>query len=212
MSIDKQKLQKLLWAEAASYRADCADWKRNTEALQEFLGEKTVEEVALELLVENERLNTLRSTTERDLAQELEVWRHGPSCWSCGDTGDVHDMVGEWRGQCDCNAAKLIDVSSERDRLKAENEVLRSVMACVVNEIPSQTSRSGNAPGHCHAIPGVWDQGNGAKSGTECAWCKVWNAAVAMSEGQPVACGSEQGKTPTEKPIPERSACRSENP
>ncbi|MDH1260388.1 hypothetical protein N5C62_22220 [Pseudomonas atacamensis] len=56
MSIDKQKLQKLLWAEAASYRADCADWKRNTEALQEFLGEKTVEEVALKLLAENERL------------------------------------------------------------------------------------------------------------------------------------------------------------
>jgi hypothetical protein len=56
MTIDKQKLQKLLWAEAASYRADCADWKRNTEALQEFLGEKTLEEVALELLAENEAL------------------------------------------------------------------------------------------------------------------------------------------------------------
>jgi hypothetical protein len=56
MNIDKQKLKKLLWAEAASYRADCANWKRNTEALQDFLGEKTVEEVALELLAENERL------------------------------------------------------------------------------------------------------------------------------------------------------------
>lgn len=56
MTIDKTKLQKLLWAEAASYRTDCADWKRNTEALQDFLGEKTVEEVALELLAENERL------------------------------------------------------------------------------------------------------------------------------------------------------------
>ena len=54
MTIDKQKLQKLLWAEAASYRADCADWKRNTEALQDFLGEKTVEEVALELLADTE--------------------------------------------------------------------------------------------------------------------------------------------------------------
>ncbi|WP_329514795.1 hypothetical protein [Pseudomonas moraviensis] len=54
MSIDKQKLQQLLWAEAASFRADCADWKRNTEALQEFLGEKTVEEVALELLADAE--------------------------------------------------------------------------------------------------------------------------------------------------------------
>lgn len=56
MTIDKQKLQKLLWAEAASYRADCADWKRNTEALQEFLGEKTVEEVALDLLADTEVL------------------------------------------------------------------------------------------------------------------------------------------------------------
>lgn len=82
-------------------------------------------EAVLALIAENERLKTLRSTTERDLAQELEVWKHGPSCWSCGDTGDVHDMVGEWRGQCDCNAAKLIDVSSERDQLKAENEALR---------------------------------------------------------------------------------------
>lgn len=56
MIIDKQKLQKLLWAEAASWRSDCAEWKRNTEALQDFLGEKTVEQLALELLAENERL------------------------------------------------------------------------------------------------------------------------------------------------------------
>lgn len=65
MTIDKQKLQKLLWAEAASYRADCADWKRNTEALQEFLGEKTVEEVALELLAENEDLKTVCAAFDR---------------------------------------------------------------------------------------------------------------------------------------------------
>jgi regulator of replication initiation timing len=56
MSIDKQKLQSLLWSEVAAWKAGCAEWKRNTEALQEFLGEKTVEEVALELLAENERL------------------------------------------------------------------------------------------------------------------------------------------------------------
>lgn len=124
MTVDKQKLQKLLWNEVASWKADCCEWKQSSEALGEFLGEKTVEEVALELLTENERLKTLRSTTERDLAQELEVWRHGPSCWNCGDTGDVHDIIGEWRGQCDCNAAKLIDVAAERDQLKAENEAL----------------------------------------------------------------------------------------
>ena len=56
MTIDKQKLQSLLWSEVAAWKANCAEWKRNTEALQEFLGDKTVEEVALDLLAENERL------------------------------------------------------------------------------------------------------------------------------------------------------------
>jgi hypothetical protein len=64
MTIDKQKLQKLLWAEAASFRADCTDWKRNAEALQEFLGEKTLEEVALELLAENGALSS-----------DIETWK-----------------------------------------------------------------------------------------------------------------------------------------
>ena len=77
------------------------------------------------LIAENERLKTLRSKTERELAQQLEVWRHGPSCWNCGDTGDVHDIVGEWRGKCDCFAAQLFDATQERDQLKAENEALR---------------------------------------------------------------------------------------
>jgi len=34
-----------------------------------------------------------------------------------------------------------------------------------------------NAPGHCHAVTGIWDPDNGAKSGTQCAWCATWNAA-----------------------------------
>lgn len=72
MTMDKQKLQKLLWAEAASFRADCADWKRNTEALQEFLGSKTVEEVALELLAENEALRQERDKLAEDKQGLLE--------------------------------------------------------------------------------------------------------------------------------------------
>lgn len=187
MSIDKRKLQKLLWAEAASYRADCADWKRNTEALQEFLGDKTVEEVALELLAENERL----ATQVRLAGVSAEV--------------TVHQEVGR-------AITETLALAIERDQLKAENEALQSVITCVVSEIPNHTSRNGNAPGHCHAIPGVWDQGNGAKSGTECAWCKVWNAATAMSKERPLACGSEQGSISAETPAQQRSACRSENP
>ncbi|MNF33082.1 hypothetical protein D3C85_448540 [compost metagenome] len=58
--------------------------------------------------------------TYKQLEQELEVWRHGPSCWSCGDSGDVHQLDGEWLGKCDCLAAQLIDVTRERDQLKAK--------------------------------------------------------------------------------------------
>lgn len=67
--------------------------------------------------------------------------------------------------------------------LKAECEGLREVMACVVSEIPRGYSR-GNAPGHCHDIPGIWDRDNGDKAGKECGWCKVWNAAIALSKGE----------------------------
>lgn len=63
--------------------------------------------------------------TYQQLEQELEVWRHGPSCWSCGDSGDVHQLDGEWLGKCNCLAAQLIDVTAERDRMKAENERLK---------------------------------------------------------------------------------------
>jgi len=109
---------------AATYAAQdvikFSDESEEMRAPQQF-HEEVDPETILALIAENERLKTFRSTAERDLAQELEVWRNGPSCWSCGDTGDVHDIVGEWRGQCDCNAAKLINVSSERDQLKAEN-------------------------------------------------------------------------------------------
>lgn len=39
----------------------------------------------------------------------------------------------------------------------------------------------GNAPGHDHLIPGVWDKdvSNGAKGGTKCGWCDQWNEARA---------------------------------
>ncbi|WP_238962215.1 hypothetical protein [Pseudomonas sp. AF32] len=56
MTIDKQKLQKLLWAEVAAWSASSPDWLDNSQALEEFLGKQTLEEVALELLAENERL------------------------------------------------------------------------------------------------------------------------------------------------------------
>lgn len=86
MTIDKQKLQKLLWAEAASFRADCAGWKRNTEALDEFLGEKTLGEAALELLVENEVLRQVLAVSHEFILNDART-RH-----MCDETGQVSPL------------------------------------------------------------------------------------------------------------------------
>jgi len=103
MTIDKQKLQSLLWSEVAAWKADCAEWKRNTEALQEFLGEKTVEEVALELLAENERLS---ASPERQIIRAA-----------------VTEAV---KGIADAAAADAkAGTLKEIELLKAENEALR---------------------------------------------------------------------------------------
>lgn len=114
--------------------------------------------------------------------------------WYPPDEGSSIGMV------FDCDLGSLLSyesIDSERDacvayvaaanpatvlELIAEIERLREVMSCVVNEIPRSTHRDGNAPGHCHTIPGIWDRDNGGKAGTECGWCKVWNAAVSMSK------------------------------
>ncbi|WP_350568028.1 hypothetical protein [Pseudomonas sp. H26/SER47-MNA-CIBAN-0231] len=111
MSIDKQKLQQLLWAEAASFRADCADWKRNTEALQEFLGEKTVEEVALELLAENNRLGQI----EYAFSEWIEKTDWVQSTVQASELG---------RHRADVLRTRI-------DQFKAENEALRKAIADV---------------------------------------------------------------------------------
>lgn len=56
MTIDKSKLQPLLWAVVGAWKAGDQDLHLRTDALDAFLGETTVEEVALGLLAEIERL------------------------------------------------------------------------------------------------------------------------------------------------------------
>lgn len=67
--------------------------------------------------------------------------------------------------------------------LIAENAKFRECLNLIMEEIPhaKQPRKAGNAPGHCHEIPGVWDSDNGAKAGKECGWCKTWNLALSLS-------------------------------
>ncbi|WJO19876.1 hypothetical protein LU688_16435 [Pseudomonas soli] len=72
MTIDKQKLQPLLWSVVASWRAGSDALERHTDALDEFLGDSTVEEVALGLLDEISQLTARVRDAEKQL-QEVAV-------------------------------------------------------------------------------------------------------------------------------------------
>lgn len=99
MTIDKAKLQPLLWAVVGAWKAGDQDLHLRTDALDAFLGETTVEEVALGLLAEIEKLEAAKHTVEC----RFEV---------------SEDTLSTIRG---C----LREAESDIDQLKAENEALR---------------------------------------------------------------------------------------
>ncbi|MEW7854772.1 hypothetical protein AB2M95_02595 [Pseudomonas chlororaphis] len=72
MNIDKEKLKSLLWSVVASWKAEDGDLQRHTAALDEHLGNKTVEEVALLLIEENEALRKERDKLAEDKQGLLE--------------------------------------------------------------------------------------------------------------------------------------------
>lgn len=48
----------------------------------------------------------------------------------------------------------------------------REIMAAVVRELGE--GNDGNAPGHAHSRPGIWDWDNGERAGKPCSWCLCW--------------------------------------
>lgn len=100
-----------------------------------------------------------------------------------------HDSAHKhWQNEAN-NVQALV---AEVGRLKADNVVLRNradrweeVGRLILSEMPLRLRPrvAGNAPGHCHEVPGVWDTDNGELAGRECAWCKVWATALELSKG-----------------------------
>ncbi|HDR8979459.1 TPA: hypothetical protein QDA90_004263 [Burkholderia vietnamiensis] len=111
------------------------------------------------------------------------------------DQDKMRALVAKLRGplnKFDNWAAAYSECADAIDLLLAELEAaaadkrdalaFRDLMAAVVREIDhGEYDRPyrgiENAPGHAHAVPGIWDSDNGAKAGTQCAWCVTWNAA-----------------------------------
>lgn len=59
-----------------------------------------------------------------------------------------------------------------------EQALVEAARAVEAHMLANHTGLWGNAPGHAHRTPGVWDvdPGNGAKGGTACEWCAQWTA------------------------------------
>ena len=82
----------------------------------------------------------------------------------------------------DCH--EIREVIADRDRLRSELDAkcaelarVRASASAVFSYLDDRASfGSGNAPGHAHTRPGIWDDDNGTKAGSECEWCKTWNA------------------------------------
>lgn len=55
----------------------------------------------------------------------------------------------------------------------------RAILEAVRRELEEY---DGNAPGHAHEVPGIWDSDNGAKSGQPCAWCLTWKKFTRLIE------------------------------
>jgi hypothetical protein len=65
--------------------------------------------------------------------------------------------------------------------LEAENAEYRALLRELLVQLCENPGirEDGNAPGHAHEVPGVWDSDNDELAGKPCAWCAVWARAVA---------------------------------
>lgn len=102
-------------------------------------------------------------------------------CPHCDDTGDVHTADGEWHGVCSCPAGDKIGKDAPPKTRASEAGDCpdwKGLLLAIVTERPKRCrNHHGDAPGHSHSIPGVWDSDNGILAGKECAWCKAWREA-----------------------------------
>lgn len=132
---------------------------------------------------------------QREASTEPSTANHA-ACFVCNGSGqrERHGGAGTYVcGQCQGSGRMpAIGAGALTDEAKDAAQ-WRELLAAVIGEFPSRMgrARNGNAPGHCHDKPGIWDSDNGALAGKECAWCKVWNAATAA-----IAAHTKAGKMP----------------
>lgn len=78
----------------------------------------------------------------------------------------------------------IVEMVSEHEAMVKDRNELRDVLQALIHEMPAP-GWDGNAPGHCHQVPGVWDNDNGKRSGTKCRLCDAYARAVAVVGPKP---------------------------
>lgn len=117
---------------------------------------------------------------DQDKMRELAA-----TCREQSTNGMVGEMLTRAADAIDALLAKV--EADKQDALE-----FRDLMAAVIRKInQGEYNRPyrgiENAPDHAHDMPGIWDSDNGAKAGTQCAWCATWNAAraaIAQRQGE----------------------------
>lgn len=79
---------------------------------------------------------------------------------------------------------------------EAQDVAIRGLLCRLVDQLGERDRGGGNAPGHGHNMPGVWDSDNGAKAGTACAWCALWAEAKKVRAALSGSLGDGGGRTP----------------
>ena len=71
------------------------------------------------------------------------------------------------------------EIGDDYTRMAQENDKLRRLLNELLTQLGERERGDGNAPGHAHEVPGVWDSDNGKLAGKPCAWCALWAEAKA---------------------------------
>ncbi|VBL08715.1 hypothetical protein [Burkholderia pseudomallei] len=110
---------------------------------------------------------------DQDKLRALAAHLRGPFGYCTDLSEEAADAIDLLLAEVEAAAADKRDALTFRDLMAA---VIRNINQGEYNR-PYRGIE--NAPGHAHDMPGIWDSDNGAKAGTQCAWCATWNAARA---------------------------------
>ena len=78
---------------------------------------------------------------------------------------------------CAC-VTRLSQVAEEASDRIQDRDRLLDALTRLVHELPR--GDRGNAPGHSHKVPGIWDSDNGALSGSPCRLCDAYARAILL--------------------------------